>query len=59
MKSLFGKVYNIFVLIVSHFFERFNELILENIRINVLFISNDNLGHAELNIWNVILGSLN
>lgn len=52
-----GKVCYIFVRIVSHFFKWSDHLIAVNIGINVLLVSTNYLGHAELDVWDIVLGS--
>ena len=57
LKSCLGEVGYIFIRIVSHFLKWSNNLITVDVGINVLLVSLDYLGHAELDVWDVVLGS--
>ena len=57
MKSYLGKVSDIFVCVVSHFLKWSDHLIAENIGINVILVGANDLGHTELDVWNIVFGS--
>ena len=49
---------NIFISIVLHLLQWCSKLVAEHTCVDELSLGVDDLGHAELDIWNVILGSL-
>ena len=54
-----GKVLYVLVSVVRHLLQWTNKLVGKHILVNILFTVVDDFGDAELDIWNVILGSLN
>ena len=54
-----GKVLYVLVSVVRHLLQWANKLVGKHILINELFVFKDYFRDAELDIWNVILGSLN
>ena len=57
LKSCLGEVGYVFIRIVSHFLKWSDNLIAVDVGINVLLVGLDYLGHAELDVWDVVLGS--
>ena len=53
-----GKVLHVLISIVRHFLQWTNKLVGKHILVNILFTVVDDFRDAELDIWNVILGSL-
>lgn len=53
-----SEVADIFIDIVCHFLKWANKLVVEHVWLNELSLGVDDLGDAELYIWDLILGSL-
>jgi len=58
LKRLISKETDVLVLVAGHLLQRAHKLVAEHRGIDVILVRNNNLGHAEPHIWDVILCGL-